>query len=149
SLTFQSVQDLGGGKGTFVGVYQDTRDGVSSAVSGSLTFKGMAPDPVWNGPSALLTYDFGVTFSGSATHVQWNPRTDIRSSSVSRASGSGDVYVTGVSGNASDYTNVIDGLSYAGTESDSFTYSSPYGGYTLREGGPVWYTDFWYVGWPN
>jgi hypothetical protein len=140
SLTIQSVQDQGGGKGTFVGVYKDTLDGVSTPVSGTIAFEGMAN--VFGGSA----FHFGVAFSGSATHFQWNPRTGIWSESVDRASGSGDFYTTAVSGDASIYqhfySTIAPGLwSYSGQESDSFTYSSPDGGYTLSESGAVWATN--------
>jgi hypothetical protein len=155
SLTIQSVQDLGGGKGTFVGVYQDTLDGVTTGVSGTITLKGMAN--TWIGNTYGPSFDFGLTFSGSATHVQWNPHTGIWSRTVERASGSGDFYTNAVSGNASIYQAVYWLLPaatqpappgswvYSGQVSDSLSYSSPSGGYTLSESVPVEATNIAYM----
>src|SRR6516162_4452593 len=45
TLAISSVQDQGGGKGTFAAVYYDSRDGVLTGVSGTITLKGMISDP--------------------------------------------------------------------------------------------------------
>ena len=76
TLAISSVQDQGGGKGTFAAVYYDSRDGVLTGVSGTITLKGMISDP-WFPPGYPYGgppwYDFGVTFSGSATHIAFYP----------------------------------------------------------------------------
>ena len=135
TLTIQSEQDQGGGRGTFVGFYQDSRDGVSTHVTGSITFKGMTPDPIW-GSWGPTMYDFGVTFSGSTASV--NHYLD----SFTDASGSGDLYVTRVSGNASDYTNPYSPsfvpFDYFGNEADSHQVNTPYSDYIWTERDAVW-----------
>jgi hypothetical protein len=146
TLAITSVQDQGGGKGTFVAVFDDFRDGVVTAVSGAITLKSIGPG--WSDP----LYDFGVTFSGSATHFQFNPRTGLWSETVDRASGSGDFYTNAVSGDASIYQQNHPGQTppgswiYSGNESDSYSYSSSSGGYTLSESGPVWSTNWAILG---
>lgn len=55
----------GGGKGTFVGIYNVSSDGVWTPVSRAITLKGTYGN----------LYDFDVTFFGSAIlHFQFNPR---------------------------------------------------------------------------
>jgi hypothetical protein len=135
NLAITSVQDQGGGKGTFVAVYTDSRDGVVTAVSGTITLKGMIPNP-WSGLgfTSGSWYDFGVTFSGSANHFHFNPRTGIWSDTVDRASGSGDFDTNAISSNASIYQQLYSSpaappgsWAYSGQESDSLTYNSDYG----------------------
>jgi hypothetical protein len=146
TLAITSVQDQGGGKGTFVALYDDSRDGVVTAVSGTIALKGMAPNPWnWPGPGGGAWYDFGVAFSGSAAHFQFNPRTGIWSDTVDRASGSGDFYTNAVSGNAGIYQQGGVGALptgswvYSGTESDSLTIYNNYGSAVLgSEYGQVW-----------
>jgi hypothetical protein len=123
TLLIQSVQDQGGGKGTFVGVYADSRDGVSTPVSGTITLKGLRVDD-W--------YDFGVAFSGTATsNHQFNPRTGIWSEDVSHVSGSGDFYTPYISDKSSAYLDLFAEWSYWGQESDSLTYANSGGSYVL------------------
>ena len=139
SLNFQYVQDLGGGKGKFWGFYKDVLDGCSTGVTGSMTLKGLTWNPVAGG----WAYDFGLTFSGATDYVNY-----LLGLNLARASGSGDVYVTRISGNSSDYCNGLAGLSFAGTESDSFTVTSFTGQIisSLSESGHVWYTDYqWWL----
>jgi hypothetical protein len=105
TLTIQSVSDQGGGHGTFLGVYQDTLDGVLTRVNGIITLKGMVP------VLGASWYDFGLTFSG------YKPG----AISYSLAGGSGDFCTSLVSGNASDYLNPYGGVAwweYYGTEWD-------------------------------
>ena len=142
SLQIRSVQDQGGGKGTFIGVYKDSQDSVSTFVSGSMAFKGMTPDPIW-GSWGPTMYDFGVTFSGSTASV--NHYLD----SFTDASGSGDVYVSRVSANSTDYTNAYSPtfaeLTYAGTAFDSREIDYPYSdvSYSYGWSGHVSYTNYW------
>jgi hypothetical protein len=147
TLAITSVQNQGGGKGTFVGVYTDSRDGVVTAVSGTIAFKGMAPNP-FGLPGYY--YDFAVTFSGSATHHHVNPRTGLWSETVDQPSGSGDFDTNAVSADAGIYQQGGVGALppgswvYSGTESDSLTYSDSNGGEDIQsESGPVkaynWY----------
>jgi len=135
-LTIQSVQDQGGGKGTFAAVYYDSRDGVLTGVSGTITLKGMISDPwfppgyPYGGPS---WYDFGVTFSGSATHIAFYPSPsghgNIRVETVDYASGSGDFDTTAISSNPVVYQLPWTGSNgngavewaYFGQESDSLS----------------------------
>jgi hypothetical protein len=146
NLAITSVQDQGGGKGTFVAVYTDSRDGVVTAVSGTIALKGLATDPVQGGTK----YDFGVTFSGSTTHHQFNPRTGIWSETVERASGSGDFYVTGNYVNSSNYNpwnpNNFVWFDYSGNESDSYSYYSSDGDDIQSESGHVVASDYWNIG---
>jgi hypothetical protein len=136
SLYFEYVQDLGGGKGNFWGFYKDVLDGCSTGVQGSMTLKGITWNPIVGG----FVWDFGLTFSGSTDYVNY-----LLGLNLARASGSGDAYVTRISGNSSDYCNGLAGLSFAGTESDSFTVTSFTGQIisSLSESGYVWYTDYW------
>jgi hypothetical protein len=129
-LTIQSERDQGGGKETFVGVYTDKMDGVSTSVSGTITLKGMVPDP---GPlPGSVEYDFGVKFSGARlSNVQFNPRTGIWSDEVSRVSASGDFYTPTISGNLGAYHGGGIPWLYMGQESDSLTYNSSYRSYIL------------------
>jgi hypothetical protein len=145
TLLIQSVQDQGGGRGTFVGSFQDSRDGVSIPVSGTITFKGMAlnPDPygAWVGSS---WYDFGVSFSGSRARVVGKVFTE------DEACGSGDIYVTRVSGTASDYTNPFSPsftpFDYFGTESDSHYISNPWYDNLWTESESVWAANWSPIG---
>jgi hypothetical protein len=121
-----------------VGRYHaDSRDGVVTAVSGTIAFKGMKN--TWIGSS----YDFGVMFSGSATHYHVNPRTGIWSKTVDQASGSGDFYTNAVSANASIYQQIYINSTppgswlYSGNESDSYSYYSSDGDDIQSESGPV------------
>jgi hypothetical protein len=131
TLAIQSVQDQGGGKGTFTGVYKDSRDGVSTSVSGTLTFKSLSG----------YGYDFGMTFSGSAiSNFQFNPRTGIWSEDLSRVSASGDFLTQSVSGTAGAYVGIF-GIpwQYSGQEADSLSYYSSFGSYVLGSySGTVW-----------
>jgi hypothetical protein len=135
TLAITSVQDQGGATGTFVAVYTDSRDGVVTTVSGTITFKGLAPNP-FGLPGYY--YDFAVTFSGSEkSHFQFNPRTGIWSYDLSRAGGSGDFLTQAVSGNAGAYSYGLSSIpwSYTGQEADSLTYisssgDSPLGSYS-------------------
>jgi hypothetical protein len=134
TLTIQAVQDQGGGKGIFAGYYADSSDGVWTAVSGAITLKGMV------GP---LTYDFGVTFSGTAaSDFQFNPRTGIWSQYLSRVSASGDFYTQTISGNAGAYGAFGIPWNYYGHESDSLIYNSSWGSYVVGSRD----TDVWYLG---
>jgi hypothetical protein len=131
TLAITSVQDQGGGKGTFAAVYADAGDGVLTAVKGTITFKG----PGGYG------YDFGVTFSGyQISHFQFNPRTGIWSYDLSSAGGSGDFVTQAISGNADAYSYGIFSIPwyYFGQEADSLTYMSSYGDVVLgsHSGGP-------------
>ena len=136
TLAISSVQDQGGGKGTFAAVYYDSRDGVLTGVSGTITLKGMISDPwfppgyPYGGPS---WYDFGVTFSGSATHIAFYPSPsghgNIRVETVDYASGSGDFDTTAISSNPVVYQLPWTGSNgngavewaYFGQESDSLS----------------------------
>ena len=123
TLAISSVQDQGGGKGTFAAVYYDSRDGVLTGVSGTITLKGLRVDD-W--------YDFGVAFSGTATsNHQFNPRTGIWSEDVSHVSGSGDFYTPYISDKSSAYLDLFAEWSYWGQESDSLTYANSGGSYVL------------------
>ena len=143
TLTIQSEQDKGGGRGTFVGIYQDSRDGVSTHVTGSITFKGIGPNPDYYGQWISKSWDdFGLTFSGSAEHVQFNAHTGNWTDTMDSVYGSGDLYVTRVSGNASDYTNPYSPsfvpFDYFGNEADSHQVNTPYSDYIWTERDAVW-----------
>ena len=136
TLAISSVQDQGGGKGTFAAVYYDSRDGVLTGVSGTITLKGMISDP-WFPPGYPYGgppwYDFGVTFSGSATHIAFYPSPsghgNIRVETVDYASGSGDFDTTAISSNPVVYQLPWTGSNgngavewaYFGQESDSLS----------------------------
>jgi hypothetical protein len=148
TLAINSVQDQSGATGNFVAAYTESRDGVVTTVSGTMTFKGLAPNP-FGLPG--FYYDFAVTFSGTTrSNFHFNPRTGIWSYDLSRAGGSGDFYTNAVSANAGIYQQGGVGSLppgswfYSGNESDSLTYESSNGSYVLgRESGPVkaynWY----------
>jgi hypothetical protein len=136
-LTIQSVQDQGGGKGTFAGTYLDnvnSNEIVWTTVSGTITLKGMtnAFGGSW--------YDFGVSFSGTSTRSffgsgGWYIDFD-------KASGSGDFLTPTVSGNAGAYGYYYGAIPwyYSGQESDGLArdYLIPnWGWYIWTESGPV------------
>jgi uncharacterized repeat protein (TIGR03803 family) len=148
NLAISSAQDQNGATGTFVAAFTDSRDGVVTTVDGTITFKGLAPNP-FGLPGYY--YDFAVTFSGTKiSNFHVNPRTGNWSDDESNADGSGDFYTNAVSANASIYQQGGVGALppgswvYSGNESDSLTYDSSNGSYVLgSEGGPVkaynWY----------
>jgi hypothetical protein len=123
TLTFQSVQDHGGGNGTFTGYYLDSKDGASTPVSGTIMF--FASEPI----NGLTWYDFNVVFSGTATSNYSHFLGDW-SEDLSSVSGEASFWTPAIDGNAGEYNNIVP-WSFEGGATDSFSLVTGRGPNTL------------------